>query len=222
MRALGLSPAFLVAFLIVFTLTSPASPQTAVPMLLNHRGESRSPTTGEPVDGWNPQGDGHRSRRDADKEGFLRTRISSVQTIGPAARNLDGKVVLYSDRFTDSIRPSVDETNRRREVQKKYSCQHVIIPESLKRQIADILASLDEADCVTVPFVAEEIIKCSSPDELRGTIWQLREETVRAAKELCFEDAARLSDRIKELEEVEVTCPRSRCSHEPEIRRSKK
>ena len=142
---------------------------------------------------------------DADKEGFLRSRISLVQTIGRASRNLDGKVILYSDRVTDSIRAAMEETNRRREVQKEHNRKHHITPESVRKEITNILASVYEADYVTVPLVAEEIVKYSSPDELRATIKQLRKEMVRAAKELRFEDAARLRDQIKELEEVEVT-----------------
>ena len=142
---------------------------------------------------------------DADKEGFLRSRISLIQTIGRASRNVDGKVILYSDKITDSIRAALDETNRRREVQKEYNRQHGITPESVKKEITDILASVYEADYVTVPFVAEEIVKYTSPDELKGTIRMLRKEMTRAAKELRFEDAARLRDQIKELEEVEVT-----------------
>jgi excinuclease ABC subunit B len=142
---------------------------------------------------------------DADKEGFLRSRISLIQTIGRASRNLDGKVILYSDRVTDSIRAAMEETNRRREVQKEHNRKHHITPESVRKEITNILASVYEADYVTVPLVAEEIVKYSSPDELRATIKQLRKEMVRAAKELRFEDAARLRDQVKELEEVEVT-----------------
>ena len=142
---------------------------------------------------------------DADKEGFLRSRISLVQTIGRAARNIDGKVILYCDVITNSIRDAVNETNRRREVQKEHNRRHHITPESVRKEITDILASVYEADYVTVPLVAEEIVKYSSPDELRATIKQFRKEMLRAAKELRFEDAARLRDQIKELEEVEVT-----------------
>ncbi len=142
---------------------------------------------------------------DADKEGFLRSRISLIQTIGRAARNIDGKVILYCDVITDSIKEAVDETNRRREVQTAYNLKHGITPESVRKEITDILASVYEADYVTVPVVAEEIIKYASPDELRGIIRNLRREMMRAAKELRFEDAARLRDQIRELEEVEVT-----------------
>jgi len=141
---------------------------------------------------------------DADKEGFLRSRISLIQTIGRAARNIDGKVIMYCDVVTDSISEAVNETNRRREVQKEYNRKNGITPEGVRKEITDILASVYEADYVTVPFVAEEIVKYSSPDELRATIRHLRKEMVRAAKDLRFEDAARIRDQIKELEEVEV------------------
>jgi excinuclease ABC subunit B len=141
---------------------------------------------------------------DADKEGFLRSRISLIQTIGRAARNLDGKVILYCDAVTRSIQSAVSETNRRREVQNEYNRKHGITPESIKKEITDVLASVYEADYVTVPVVAEDIVKYTSPDELKGMIRQLRKEMTRAARELRFEDAARLRDQIKELEEVEV------------------
>jgi len=141
---------------------------------------------------------------DADKEGFLRSRISLIQTIGRAARNIDGKVILYCDALTNSIQKAVSETNRRREVQEEYNRKNHITPESVKKEITNVLASVYEADYVTVPIVAEEVIRYSSPDQLKGTIRQLRKEMVRAAKELRFEDAARLRDQIKELEEVEV------------------
>jgi excinuclease ABC subunit B len=141
---------------------------------------------------------------DADKEGFLRSKTSLIQTCGRAARNVEGKVILYCDRVTNSVRHAVDETNRRREVQKEYNRKNSITPESIRKEITDVLASVYEADYVTVPLVAEEVLKYASPDELRKAVRQLRTEMVRAAKELRFEDAARLRDQIKELEEVEV------------------
>jgi len=141
---------------------------------------------------------------DADKEGFLRSRISLIQTIGRASRNVDGKVILYCDVVTRSIGDAVSETNRRRDVQREYNRRNNITPESIRKEISDVLASVYEADYVTVPLVAEEVLKYASPDELRKAIGQLRREMVRAAKELRFEDAARLRDQIKELEEVEV------------------
>jgi excinuclease ABC subunit B len=141
---------------------------------------------------------------DADKEGFLRSRISLIQTIGRAARNVDGKVILYCDVVTDSIRAAVNETDRRRDVQRAYNRKNKITPETIRKEITDVLTSVYEADYVTVPLVAEEVLKYASPDELRTAVRRLRKEMVRAAKELRFEDAARLRDQIKELEEVEV------------------
>jgi len=142
---------------------------------------------------------------DADKEGFLRSKTSLIQTCGRAARNLDGSIIMYCDVVTNSIRETVNETNRRREVQEKYNRDNRITPESIRKEITDVLASVYEADYVTVPLVAEEVLKYTSPDELRKNIRQLRKEMVLAARELRFEDAARLRDQIKELEEVEVT-----------------
>ncbi len=141
---------------------------------------------------------------DADKEGFLRSKTSLIQTCGRAARNVEGKVFLYCDKVTNSIHHAVSETNRRREVQKEYNVKNNITPESIRKEITDVLASVYEADYVTVPLVAEDVLKYASPDELRKAVRQLRKEMVRAAKELRFEDAARLRDQVKELEEVEV------------------
>ncbi len=142
---------------------------------------------------------------DADKEGFLRSRTSLIQTCGRASRNLDGKVIMYCDVVTNSVKQTVDETNRRREVQEEYNRTNHITPESVRKEITDVLSSVYEADYFTVPLVAEEVLKYSSPDDIRRNIRQFRKEMVRAAKELRFEDAARLRDQIKELEEVEVT-----------------
>ncbi|NQT82208.1 excinuclease ABC subunit UvrB [bacterium] len=141
---------------------------------------------------------------DADKEGFLRSKTSLIQTCGRASRNVDGKVILYCDVLTNSIRHAVDETNRRRQVQEEYNRKNKITPESISKEITDVLASVYEADYVTVPLVAEEVLKYSSPEELRTRVKQLRKEMLRAARELRFEDAAKLRDQIRELEELEV------------------
>jgi excinuclease ABC subunit B len=136
---------------------------------------------------------------DADKEGFLRSERSLIQTCGRAARNLQGEVLFYADRLTPSMQAALDETNRRRLLQKDYNRAHGITPETIKSSIKDLLASVYEADYVTVPLAAEE----QTPylvENLPAQISRLKKEMKAAAKKLEFERAALLRDRIKELE----------------------
>src|SRR5512134_2540742 len=93
---------------------------------------------------------------DADKEGFLRSAVSLIQTIGRAARNVNGKVILYADQITDSMRKALDETNRRREVQRRYNEEHGITPQTVRRNITDLGMAAVEADWLTVPIAADE------------------------------------------------------------------
>lgn len=143
---------------------------------------------------------------DADKEGFLRSERSLIQTCGRAARNVDGKVILYADRITDSMQKTIDETERRRTIQSAYNEEHNIRPETIKSRIKDLMETVYEQDYVTVEAAAaeEEVVYVNLAD-LRKDIRRLDKEMQTAAAELEFEEAARLRDRIKELRELELT-----------------
>jgi excinuclease ABC subunit B len=141
---------------------------------------------------------------DADKEGFLRSERSLIQTCGRAARNINGTVVLYADRITDSIKRAMDESNRRREIQVEYNKIYHITPTSIQKNIDDILGSVYEADYVTIPAVAEEEGEYVTPERLDEIIEDLTVRMKAAAGSLEFEEAALLRDRIRALEKKEL------------------
>jgi excinuclease ABC subunit B len=141
---------------------------------------------------------------DADKEGFLRSTTSLIQTIGRAARNAEGRVVLYADRMTDSMKRALDETARRREKQIAWNTAHGITPTSIKRQIADVMQSVYEQDYVTVEAVEGDSGAEFVGKDLRSSIAELEKKMRAAAAELEFETAARLRDEIKRLEALEL------------------
>ncbi|HYR01963.1 MAG TPA: excinuclease ABC subunit UvrB [Syntrophobacteria bacterium] len=136
---------------------------------------------------------------DADKEGFLRSERSLIQTCGRAARNVAGEVILYGSELTRSMNRAVEETERRRHLQGEFNRAHGITPETIRKEIRDILTSVYEADYVTVPVVAEEKAAYRSADELERHIAGLEKEMGEAAARLEFEEAARLRDEIKGL-----------------------
>ena len=138
---------------------------------------------------------------DADKEGFLRSERSLIQTCGRAARNVAGEVILYGTEPTKSIARAVEETDRRRRLQGEYNRIHGITPETIRKDIRDILSSVYEADYVTVPAVAEGEGAYESAEELERHIVVLEKLMKKAAANLDFEEAARLRDEIKGLRE---------------------
>ena len=140
---------------------------------------------------------------DADKEGFLRSARSLIQTCGRASRNIHGKVIMYADHVTRAMQQSIDETRRRREIQETYNKKHNITPAGIEKNITSIFDSIYEADYV-VPGIAEPAAEYKTMDSLDELIVALEKEMLQAAKELEFERASELRDQIKELKEMVV------------------
>ncbi len=141
---------------------------------------------------------------DADKEGFLRSQTSLIQTFGRVARNVNGHVILYADKMTGSMDRAILETDRRRKIQEAYNKAHRITPQTVKKSVRNILASIYEADYFTVPAVSEAKEEYASLKEMPAIIEKLRKEMKEAAARLEFERAAELRDRIHRLEEMEL------------------
>ena len=143
---------------------------------------------------------------DADKEGFLRSETSLIQTIGRAARNVDGEVIIYADQVTDSMKRALDETERRREKQLAYNAEHGIDPQTVRKRVGDIIAAVraeeqgeayrpDDAPVGREPVDVSEVPQ----EDLRALIQRLEEEMHEAAADLRFEFAARLRDELADL-----------------------
>jgi excinuclease ABC subunit B len=141
---------------------------------------------------------------DADKEGFLRSTGSLIQTMGRAARHLNGRAVLYADVFTDSMRRAIDETNRRRAIQQQYNEENNITPQSIIKPIDMSLVAIAEGDYVTVPVEPEDPIEEMTPEQREKFIGELEASMRDAAKKFEFEKAAELRDRIKMLKSFGV------------------
>jgi excinuclease ABC subunit B len=141
---------------------------------------------------------------DADKEGFLRSAGSLIQTMGRAARHLEGKAILYADVFTDSMRRAIDETNRRRTVQEQYNLDNHITPQSIIKPIDMSLVAIAEGDYVTVPMEPEDPAEEMTPAQRDKFIGELEDSMRSAAKKFEFEKAAQIRDRIKSLKSLTV------------------
>ncbi|MFN7000938.1 MAG: helicase-related protein, partial [Elioraea tepidiphila] len=141
---------------------------------------------------------------DADKEGFLRSTTSLIQTIGRAARNAEGRVILYADTMTESLKRALEETERRRAKQIAWNEAHGITPQTIRRDISDVLQSVYEKDYVTVAAVEDDEAAAFIGKDLRATIAELERKMRAAAADLEFETAARLRDEIKRLEALDL------------------
>jgi excinuclease ABC subunit B len=141
---------------------------------------------------------------DADKEGFLRSEKSLIQTFGRAARNVNGKAILYADKMTESMDHAILETNRRRKIQDVYNQAHQITPQTVKKAVRNILASIYEADYFTIPAVSDVEGEYVPAKEIPVMIQKLKKEMKEAASRLEFERAAELRDKIQRLEEMEL------------------
>ena len=136
---------------------------------------------------------------DADKEGFLRSAGSLIQTIGRAARHVEGHAVLYADVMTDSMKKALEETSRRRRVQVEYNERNGIVPQSIVKPIDMSLVAVAEGDYVTVPLEADEDVEGLTPEQRERFIGELEERMREAARKFEFEKAAQLRDRVKGL-----------------------
>jgi len=141
---------------------------------------------------------------DADKEGYLRSEGSLIQTMGRAARNVHGKAILYADKVTESMRRALAETQRRRELQQEYNQRHGITPETIVKSIGEILGSVYEHDYAPIPKVAEEGPDPITAKELEREVKRLGKAMKQASQRLEFEKAAEIRDRIKELRQLEL------------------
>lgn len=141
---------------------------------------------------------------DADKEGYLRSHTSLIQTTGRASRNVHGEVIMYADHMTASMKSAIDETNRRRKIQMEYNQIHRVTPQTIQKEIHEGLYAMYEADYYTVPIAAEKGEAYIPKEEIPNLIQSLEREMQEAARRLEFERAAELRDRIKELKEMEI------------------
>ncbi len=142
---------------------------------------------------------------DADKEGFLRSETSLIQTVGRAARHLNGRAILYADRVTDSMQRAIDETSRRRQLQQRYNQEQGITPQSILKPIDAALLEMTQLDYYEVPLVADKLDTYTSAIQIEEEIQSLDRKMKAAAEKFEFEQAAQYRDRIKELKELQLS-----------------
>ena len=135
---------------------------------------------------------------DADKEGFLRSETSLIQTTGRAARNVEGQVIMYADKITNSMERAINETNRRRIIQEEYNNQHGITPQSIKKKVADVIEATKVAD-ESEKYGMEKAVELMEKEDIVELVSKLELEMQEAALELQFERAAELRDKIQQL-----------------------
>jgi excinuclease ABC subunit B len=147
---------------------------------------------------------------DADKEGFLRSSGSLIQTVGRAARHVRGRAIMYADKMTDSMRNAIGETDRRRTIQEAYNVEHGITPASIIKSIDEVMSSVYERDYVTIGTTADEAGQFKTQGELDAHVAGLQVQMKAAAVNLEFEKAAALRDRIRQLKSRELGLAGSR------------
>jgi len=141
---------------------------------------------------------------DADKEGFLRSSSSLIQTFGRASRNVTGRAILYADTMTDSMKKAIEETNRRRQLQQNFNQEHGITPQSIRKNIDEVLTSVFERDYVDYTRLAEEKDIYLSPEKRQKRMEELEKLMTEAARNLEFEKAAKYRDELKQLKKREL------------------
>jgi excinuclease ABC subunit B len=153
---------------------------------------------------------------DADKEGYLRSTRSLIQTIGRAARNVNGRVLLYADSITDSMQRAIDETNRRRQIQQRYNQEHGVTPASIQKAVGSPLIEIYEADYTTVSLgIGDRRHKDLAVHEIPAALGELRREMREAAEALEFERAADIRDQMRALEAVAAGGAKAGSREEP-------
>jgi len=141
---------------------------------------------------------------DADKEGFLRSASSLIQTFGRASRHVTGRAILYADTMTDSMKKAIEETNRRRQLQQNFNQEHGITPQSIRKNIDEVLTSIFERDYVDYTRLAEEKDIYLSPEKRQKRMEELEKLMTEAARNLEFEKAAKFRDELKQLKKREL------------------
>lgn len=141
---------------------------------------------------------------DADKEGFLRSSISLIQTFGRAARNVQGKAILYADTITNSMKTAIEETERRRHIQEAYNREHGITPRSIRKKIDDVMTSVYEREYFDYTRISEEKDIYLSPQKRKKRITELEKSMKAAAQNLEFEKAAKFRDQLQRLKKGEL------------------